>query len=96
MAELNTYDLPYQSDPTRLFSLIKHLPWSQLLDSGNYPGERGRYDILVADPKFKVTSQDGNIFVEQENNQIIKQHKDVFETLINYYSLKCKCTNILL
>jgi len=81
MAELNTYDLPYQSDPTRLFSLIKHLPWSQLLDSGNYPGERGRYDILVADPKFKVTSQDGNIFVEQENNQIIKQHKDVFETL---------------
>jgi len=75
--------LPYQPDPLPLFSQLKSRPWAQLLDSGNCNTELARYDLMVADPRLKIITQqgishitdhDGNTTVTDDNSfELIKK-----------------------
>jgi para-aminobenzoate synthetase component 1 len=50
-------ELPYHPTPQRLFATLAASPWSAWLDSGGCGGERGRYDILVADPYLTLVTR---------------------------------------
>jgi para-aminobenzoate synthetase component 1 len=50
-------ELPYHPEPQRLFAPLAERPWSAWLDSGGCGGERGRYDILVADPHLTLVTR---------------------------------------
>ena len=43
-------ELPYRPDPSVVFECVVAEPWPVLLDSGAHGGERGRFDIIAADP----------------------------------------------
>lgn len=45
--------LPYQPDASAYFALIRDMPWAAWLDSGG----RGRFDILVAEPRVTLVTQ---------------------------------------
>ena len=65
------YDLPYHENSTQWFECIRHLPWAVWLDSGKPVSEYGRYDIMVAAPFIKLTT----------NAEITKiEHADRTET----------------
>ena len=51
--------LPYQADSAELFASLRQLPFPAFLDSSNYGGEFGRYDILCADPSHRLINRDG-------------------------------------
>ncbi|MCX7627059.1 MAG: aminodeoxychorismate synthase component I [Methylophilaceae bacterium] len=50
-------ELPYPQDSTILFARLAARPWAMYLDSGRPASERGRYDILVADPVITLTTR---------------------------------------
>ena len=87
MTKASITPLAYQPDATRLFENIAHLPWSQLLDSCQTDHSRARYDILVADPVYKLISQNGETTVFNRNNQTIESTQDPFVLLHKYSSL---------
>lgn len=81
MPELSIQSLPYQADPLKLFGLIRHLPWAQLLDSSGCKGELSRYDILCADPVYKLTTQQQLTAIESRSGEIKASGLSPFETL---------------
>lgn len=62
-------ELPYRSDCASLFEPVADLPWAMWLDSGRPLSERGRYDILVAEPRIRLTTRGGETLIECENGQ---------------------------
>lgn len=50
--------LPYQADSAELFASLRQLPCPAFLDSSDYGGEFGRFDILCADPSHSLISND--------------------------------------
>lgn len=50
--------LPYSPDSAPLFEAIADLPWAAFLDSGRPFSERGRYDILTADPELTIVTKE--------------------------------------
>lgn len=61
--------LAYPADTALLYQAIRHLPWAMWLDSGVLREQDADYDIVVADPMFKlvchgkmtgITDQQGN------------------------------------
>ncbi len=81
MTEILTHPLPYKAESTDLFELVKHMPWAQLLDSGNVGGLRGRYDIISADPYLKITMQQGLSKLSNRAGKIIDEDEDPFQLL---------------
>ena len=56
MTGLLLADIPYHPDSTLLFDRIADEPWAVFLDS-NQPGStQGRYDIIAARPKVRITA----------------------------------------
>lgn len=47
--------LPYLPDASTYFALVRDLPWAAWLDSGG----KGRFDILVAEPRATLVTQGG-------------------------------------
>lgn len=78
MTSTQTYDLPYQKDPVQLFELVRYLPWAQLLDSGNCKGQRGRYDIITADPYLKISASENYTIVTERDGDIIETGHEPF------------------
>ncbi|MEH6648996.1 MAG: aminodeoxychorismate synthase component I [Motiliproteus sp.] len=54
----NKIALPYQTDSAELFASLRQLPCPAFLDSSDYGGEFGRFDILCADPSHLLISND--------------------------------------
>ncbi len=50
-------ELPYRADSAELFEAVADRPWSQFLDSAGCGGERGRYDIIVSDPRLTLVTE---------------------------------------
>jgi para-aminobenzoate synthetase component 1 len=50
-------ELPYQPNAPAAFECVRHEHWPVLLDSAAHGGERGRYDIIAADPTVTLTTQ---------------------------------------
>ena len=53
-------ELPYRADPAVAFECVLAEPWPVLLDSGAHGGERGRYDIIAADPTVTLETRGPN------------------------------------
>lgn len=53
---LKFIDLPYSVTSSLYFNRIRHLSWPIWLDSGKPNQVRGRYDIVSANPDYKITS----------------------------------------
>lgn len=49
-------ELTYLSDSSELFELIADRPWAVFLDSGRPHDDRGRYDVLAADPMVTIVT----------------------------------------
>ena len=73
-----SFQLPYFSDSSALFSSIADQPWSVFLDSGFPYSNQGRYDIIAADPVCTLVTQ-GNITEITRNNLTIKSSADPFD-----------------
>ncbi len=52
--------LAYPQSVRQLFGRYAHKPWSMWLDSGHPASTAGRFDILVADPRWRIT-YDGKV-----------------------------------
>ncbi len=50
-------EIPYHPDSSQLFEVVADLPWAMFLDSGRPGSQRGRYDILVADPRVTLITR---------------------------------------
>ncbi|MGD2119504.1 MAG: aminodeoxychorismate synthase component I [Chromatiales bacterium] len=81
MSLIRRHTLEYQPDSSLLFSRILHLPWAQFLDSCNTGAERGRYDILVADPYLTLTGTQGQFTLTRQDGSSKSLQGDAF-TLI--------------
>ena len=55
---IKTLHLPYRTDSDHYFQAIRSMEWPIWLDSGKPNQERGRYDILAANPVKKLISDD--------------------------------------
>lgn len=49
--------LPYHPDSARLFESLQAEPWAVFIDSGRPHSQKGRYDILAADPYIKLVTR---------------------------------------
>jgi len=58
---MHIHSLPDDTDVSRLYQGLRHLPWAFWLDSGNggHLDYGGRYHILVADPRIRIVSNHG-------------------------------------
>lgn len=66
----HTCALPYLSDSSRYFAAIREQSWAIWLDSGTVSENRGRFDILAADPvKRLVSDQHGSRCETRSHNQ---------------------------
>jgi len=81
MSDILIKTLPYQADPLPLFSQLKSRPWAQLLDSGNCNTELARYDLMVADPRLKIITQQGMSQITDTNGNITETGEDSFELI---------------
>lgn len=83
---MHVLPLPYHTDSSLLFSLIRHLPWSIFLDSGELSA--GRYDLLTADPCCTLSSGLTETLISQQGQESIST-EDPFsllqQTLENYH-----------
>ncbi len=59
--------VPYHQDSSSLFSAIADLPWSVFLDSGKPGSNQGRYDVLAAEPRTTVVTQNGTTRISSPN-----------------------------
>ena len=59
--------LPYPGDGARLFQVLADRPWAVFLDSGGTAGQRGRYDILAADPFVTVVTREGVTRIQEHS-----------------------------
>ncbi len=55
MASLCRVSLPYHRDSSRYFAAVKHLPLPVYLDSAAEYNERGRWDIICAEPEDVIS-----------------------------------------
>lgn len=73
-------ELPYHSEPQRLFASLSARPWSIWLDSGSSKGELGRFDIFVADPYLTIVTHGGETTITSAEGRTISS-EDPFELL---------------
>ena len=85
---LKFVDLPYSVTSSLYFNRMRHLPWPIWLDSGKPNQVRGRYDIISANPDYKIlsnriktTSSDraGNLSEYDSIWSALKQHLERVE-----------------
>ncbi|UVE19372.1 aminodeoxychorismate synthase component I [Pseudomonas sp. LS44] len=55
MPTCSLHVLPYQADPAHYFAAVRHLPGAVLLDAGRPAAERGRYDLISAQPLAQLS-----------------------------------------
>ncbi len=61
--------LDYQIPVTRLFERVRHLSYPVFLDSNADSSDRGRFDIITADPVETITAQADNTIVTTPGGQ---------------------------
>jgi para-aminobenzoate synthetase component 1 len=77
---LKLEQLPYTENSSFYFEKIRHLDWPIWLDSGKPSQPRGRYDILSADPLYKIHSKNDITTVFDKDNTTTK-HTSVWSAL---------------
>src|SRR5690554_992199 len=85
------FELSYANwnEPTALFSSFANEPWAMLFDSANAQHVNSRFDILVRQPRFKITQQQGRYNVSpallstQSNAQDVSTKSSDFFAHIN-------------
>ncbi len=87
MASLYISKLPYRADAGQLFEQIAHLPWAQLLDSCQSQHKRSRYDILAADPVYKLITRRHITKITDRRDNFIEMGNDPFDLLHKYTQL---------
>lgn len=73
--------LPYSNDSSALFQHLLELPFPAFLDSGLQSQHRGRYDILTAQPDFRIEADKNGARVFDQQAAIIDQSPDAFTLL---------------
>lgn len=58
MSSCSATALPYHADPAHYFKHLQHLPGAVLLDAGRPHAERGRYDLISAEPLAQLQIND--------------------------------------
>lgn len=83
MHTIGVIPLPYQASPVGWFDRLRQLPWAQLLDSCGCQGKLARYDIMVADPRIRITVSQDSIRIESANApvELAGQTADIFSII---------------
>ena len=74
-------EISYQKTPDLVFSILKKMPWAQLLDSGTFLNQNSRYDIMVADPKITFIVTNGNTQITEKYQPTYSSEQPVFELI---------------
>ena len=64
MSDLLIADLAYHADSTEMYARVAGEPWSVFLDSSQPASSQGRYDIIVARPRVRITTQNNETKIE--------------------------------
>lgn len=85
---IRAIELNYPSDSKDLFESIRHLPWPLFLHSSSQHLDMGRYDILTAAPRYKVTAENGSLKLTDAEGVVVKEasNADPFEFLRQVFS----------
>jgi para-aminobenzoate synthetase component 1 len=70
-------ELPYAQDSAACFGRLAELPWCVFLDSGRHRSDRGRFDILSAEPRIRLTTR-GDRTLIQEGDDVRDSTEDPF------------------
>jgi para-aminobenzoate synthetase component I len=73
--------LAYPGDPHRLFERLLGLPWPIWLDSGWPRSQRGRWDLMAADPDCRITVTEGELEVSERSGASQRSHDDPLEVI---------------
>jgi len=80
--QLHIEELTYQPDSSTRFERLRDLPGALLLDSAQPWSERGRWDIIVADPVRRL-----NLIIDETSN---------YTDIVNWFrELQAACTTLL-
>lgn len=75
-----THDLSYHEDSSRLFETIRDHDWPIWLDSGAPRSDKGRFDILVADPIATLVTR-GAVTEICQDSEVTHSEENPFELL---------------
>ena len=78
MDPLQTIAVPYRRNSAELFAHWARAPWSVFLDSGYPHGQRGRYDILAAQPAATIVTRGQRTEVRRDGHSSLSP-ADPFE-----------------
>ncbi len=83
-------EMPYTEEGSEIFAVVADEPWSMFLDSGGAGGLRGRFDILLRNPRVRIWEQRGQVWVEEALSPEgpIRSAWPLMETLRSYCSGK--------
>ncbi len=68
--------IPYQTDASQYFAIVRDRPWAAWLDSGNI----GRFDLIVADPVTTLVTEGGQTTITKVSSSVVSRD-DPFELL---------------
>ncbi len=71
MSKFVIEQLPYQADSTVLYDHVATEPWSVFLDSNKPYGVQGRYDIIVARPKVRITTINNKTAIQTRSGALV-------------------------
>ena len=86
--------LSYESCSLNLFKRIRHWPYPIWLDSCRDQNTTGRYDILTAQPQWRLIHQNNCFYLHQENkiSQIIEPN--LFKIIIETFNAWCSLYSV--
>lgn len=70
MSDYLTADIPYHPDSSVLFDKFSDEPWSVFLDSNQPNAIHGRYDIISARPKVRITSKNNKTNIDSSTDSL--------------------------
>jgi para-aminobenzoate synthetase component 1 len=79
-------EIPYHSDSSLLFDKFVDEPWSVFLDSNQPQAIHGRYDIISARPKIRITSKNNKNIIDSRSESL-SIPSEPFSVLKEYLSI---------